>query len=65
MNYKQIADWLNDKGYKTLRGSKFKNNHTHSIIQKKRMSDSRHSKTYPSQMTNCSIDVVDKTLINQ
>ena len=65
MNYKQIADWLNDNGYKTLRGSKFRNAHTHSIIQKKRMSDSRYSKTYPSQLNNCSIEVIDKTLINQ
>ena len=33
-NYKQIADWLNDKGYKTLRGKKFRNNHTHSIVKR-------------------------------
>lgn len=43
MNYKQVADWLNDNGYTTPRGKTFRNNHTHSIvkkgtIRKKRMS---------------------------
>ena len=46
MNFKEIADWLNENGYKTLRGKSFRNNHTHSIIKKKRSSDERFSKTY-------------------
>ena len=64
MNYKQIADWLNDNGYKTVRGSKFKNNHTHSIVKKKRLSNHRHTKTYPSEISNCSLEIYDKRLIN-
>ena len=31
MNYKEVADWLNENGYKTTRGHSFKNGHTHSI----------------------------------
>ena len=64
MNYKEIAEWLNDNGYKTVRGSKFKNNHTHSIVKKKRLSNHRHTKTYPSELSNCSLEIYDKRLIN-
>ena len=36
MNYVQIANWLNAKGYKTPRGRFFQNNHVHSIVKKRR-----------------------------
>ena len=36
MNDVQIANWLNDNGYKTPRGSSFKNNHVHSIAKKRK-----------------------------
>ena len=36
MNYVQIANWLNKKGYKTPRGRSFRNNHVHSIVKKRR-----------------------------
>ena len=36
MNDVQIADWLNEKGYKTPRGHTFKNNHVHSIAKKRK-----------------------------
>ena len=35
MNDVQIANWLNDNGYKTPRGSTFRNNHVHSIAKKR------------------------------
>ena len=47
MNYKEIVEWLNDNVYKTVRGSKFKNNHTHSIVKKKKLNNYRHTKTFP------------------
>ena len=31
----QIAEWLNKKGYLSVRGKKFKGNHVHSIVKKK------------------------------
>ena len=62
MNYKQIAEWLNDNGYKTARGHSFRNNHTHSIIKKKRISDQKHNEKYPSSLENCSIEITDKRL---
>ena len=32
----QIANWLNDNGYKTPRGNTFRNNHVHSIAKKRK-----------------------------
>ena len=65
MNYKEIADWLNDNGYKTLRGKRFRNAHTHSIVKKKRLSIDKFSKTYPTEFSNCSLEVYDKSILNQ
>ena len=31
--FDQIADWLNKKGYLSVRGKKFKGNHVHSIVK--------------------------------
>ena len=36
INFVQIANWLNTKGYKTPRGRIFRNNHVHSIVKKRR-----------------------------
>ena len=35
--FDQIAEWLNKKGYLSVRGKKFKSNHVHSIVKKRRM----------------------------
>ncbi len=36
MNFKEIADWLNENGHLTPRGNTFRNNHVHSILKKRR-----------------------------
>ena len=36
MNDVQIANWLNDNGYKTPRGNGFRKNHVHSIAKKRK-----------------------------
>ena len=64
MNYKEIEDWLNENGYTTVRGKRFRNAHTHSIVKKKKRSDEKHSRLYPSSLTNCSLEVTDKRLVN-
>ena len=64
MNYQEIADWLNNNGYTTVRGKEFGNAHAHSIIKKKKISDDKHSRMYPSSLTNCSLEVTDRRLIN-
>ena len=37
--FDQIAEWLNKKGYLSVRGKKSKGNHVHSILKKKRLKD--------------------------
>ena len=64
MNDVQIANWLNDNGHLTPRGYKFKNAHVHSIVKKKRLKDEKLEKEYPEQWSDFSLEVVDKTLVN-
>ena len=61
--FDQIAEWLNKKGYLSVRGKKFKGNHVHSIVKKKRLKDEKLEREYPEQWSGLSFEVVDKTLI--
>lgn len=40
-SFQDIADWMNERGYKTPRGNLFRNAHAHSILKKKRIRDER------------------------
>ena len=62
--FDQIAEWLNTKGYLSVRGKKFKGNHVHSIVKKKRLKDEKLEKEYPEVRSDFSLEVVDKTLVN-
>ena len=62
--FDQIAEWLNKKGYLSVRGKKFKGNHVHSIVKKKRLKDEKLEKEYPEVRYDFSLEVVDKTLVN-
>jgi len=62
--FDQIAEWLNKKGYLSVRGKKFKGNHIHSIVKKKRLKDEKLEKEYPEVRSDFSLEVVDKTLVN-
>ena len=62
--FDQIAEWLNKKGYLSVRGKKFKGNHVHSIVKKKRLKDEKLEREYPEVWSDCSLEVVDKTLVN-
>ena len=61
--FDQIAEWLNKKGYLSVRGKKFKGNHVHSIVKKKRMKDEKLEKEYPEVWSDFSLVVIDKTLV--
>ena len=39
--FNQIAEWLNRKGYLSVRGKKFRGAHVHSIVKKKRLKDEK------------------------
>ena len=62
--FDQIAEWLNKKGYLSVRGKKFKGNHVHSIVKKKRLKDEKLERQYPEVWSDFSLEVVDKTLVN-
>ena len=64
LNYRQIADWLNENDYTTPRGKKFLNAHAHSIVKKKKIREVRLTKMYPPKLSNFALRFVDRTLIN-
>ena len=61
--FDQIAEWLNKKGYLSVRGKKFKGNHVHSIVKKKMLKDDKLGKDYPEVRSDFSLEVVDKTIL--
>ena len=61
--YDQIAEWLNNRGYLSVRGKKFKGNHVHSIVKKKRLKDEKLKKKYPEIWSDFSLELFDKKLI--
>ena len=62
--FDQIAEWLNKKGHLSVRGKKFKDNHVHSIVKKKRLNDEKLEREYPEMWSDFSLEVVEKTLVN-
>ena len=62
--FDQIAEWLNGKGYLSVRGKKFRSAHVHSIVKKKRLKDEKLEREYPKVWSDFSLEVVDKTLVN-
>ena len=62
--FNQIAKWFNKKGYLSVRGKKFKGNHVHSIVKKKRLKDDKLESKYPEVWSDFSLEVVDKRLVN-
>ena len=62
--FDQIAQWLNKRGYLSVREKKFKGMHVHSIVKKKRLKDKKLEREYPKVMSDFSLEVVDKTLVN-
>ena len=62
--FEQIADWLYKKGYLSVRGKKFKGNHVHSIVKKKRLKDEKLEREYPEVWSDFSLEVIDKRLVN-
>ena len=63
--FDQIAEWLNEKGYLSVRGKKFKGNHVHSIVKKKRLKDEKLEKEYPEVRSDFSLEVFDKSILNR
>ena len=47
-----------------MHGKKFKGNHIHSIVKKKRLKDKKLGREYPEVWSDFSLELVDKTLVN-
>ena len=48
VNFDAISDWLNEIGYLTVRGKKFRGENVHSIVKKKRLKDEKLERVYQS-----------------
>ena len=59
--YKQIAEWLRENGYKTTRGKRFYGNHVHSILKRMRQRQERIRNKHPLVYGPLSIKLVDHT----
>ncbi len=64
MTFYQIAERLNKKGYLSVCGKKFKGNHVHSIVRKKRLKDEKLKREYPEVWSDFSLEVFDKSILN-
>ncbi len=62
--FDQIADWIDNKGYLSVRRKKFTGNHVHAIIKKKRLKDEKLERECPGVRSYFSLDIYDKTLVN-
>ena len=56
--FKQISDYLIDKGYKTPRGYVFSGKHTWSIYTKKNRSDQRFGRLFQPDIIDMGIDII-------
>ena len=63
MTFDGIAEWLNNKGYLTLRGKKFRGTHVHSILKKRLAKEELLNREYPPVWSDFSMEVVDKTVL--
>ena len=61
--FNQIAEWLNRKGYLSVRGKKFRGAHVHSIVKKKRLKDEKLEREYPEKWSDLSLEVVSKSIL--
>ena len=62
--FDQIAEWLNEEGYLSVRGKKFRGAHVHSMVKKKRLKDEKLKREYPEVRSDFKLDIFDKRLIN-
>jgi hypothetical protein len=61
LELKQIAEWLRENGYKTVRGKRFYGNHVFSILKRMRQRQERITKKHPLEYGPLSIKLVDHT----
>ena len=63
MTFDAIAEWLDKKGYLTVRGKKFRGAHVHSILKKRLAKKELLNREYPTVWSDFSMEVVEKTIL--
>ena len=63
MTFDAIAEWLNNKGYLTVRGKEFRGAHVHSILKKRLAKEELLNREHPPVWSDLSMEVVDKTIL--
>ena len=63
MTFDAIAEWLNEGGYLTVCGKRFKGVHVHSILKKRLAKEDLLNREYPPMWSEFSMEVVDKTIL--
>ena len=63
MTFDAIAEWLNNEGYLTVRGKRFRGAHVHSILKKRLAKEELLNRDYPPVRSDFSMEVVDKTIL--
>jgi len=56
---------MNENGYSTVRGKRFRGSHVHSIVKKKKIRDERFNREYKPEYSNFQVKFVDRTLVSQ
>ena len=63
MTFDAISDWLNERGYLTVRGKRLKGAHVHSILKRRLAKEELLNREYPPVWSEFSLEVVDKTIL--
>lgn len=63
MGYLEIAHWLNENAYKTIRGHEFKNAHVFSILKKKKLRDKRLNSSHKFEIENLLLIMLETPMI--
>ena len=62
MTFDAISDWLNERGYLTVKGKKFRGGHVHSILRKRLIKEKLLKREYSPVWSDFSMEVVGKTI---
>ena len=60
-----LAQWLCERGYKTVRGKRFFANHIHSILKRKRERDANQNREVRTEYRNFYVYFIERKLIKQ
>ena len=63
MTFDAIAEWVNEEGYLTVRGKRFKGAHVHSILKRRSAREELLKREHPPVWSDFSMEEVDKTIL--